>query len=256
MSKPGSTWPVRLAERAYRCLLYLYPAEFRRRFGPELLQVCRDAFRDAYRQAGLLGALRVTVRTFVDLVTTATAEQVSIMRQSSYSASRDFFLAGLLMLPVVLMLLVPASQFVAIALLYMLLWLLNSRRVVSAVCPWRRTRRGKPIVLVFVGLTAASVGAALAGGSVAGVDLRWTYAALGAAGTVFCLARRIEIVRDGQRPLGWLLTWIGIYIASGLAGVGADAVLPGSWANAAVLSMTLLCFAAGWVALARGRARA
>jgi hypothetical protein len=107
MPKPDSTWQVRLAEHAYRYVLYLYPAEFRRRFGPELLQVSRAAVREACRQAGLLRALRVTLRSVADLVTTTTAEQISVARQSPYSASRDFFLAGVMLLPILALLVVP-----------------------------------------------------------------------------------------------------------------------------------------------------
>ena len=66
----------------------------------------------------------------------------------------------------------------------------------------------------------------------------------------------MESTRRGERPRRLLLTWIAIYIVSELAGAGAEAVVPGSWTNAILLSMTLSCFAAGWIALRRGRARA
>jgi hypothetical protein len=61
--------------------------------------VSRAAVREAYGQAGLVGALRVTLPSVADLVTTATAEQISVARQSPYSASRDFFVAGVMLLP-------------------------------------------------------------------------------------------------------------------------------------------------------------
>jgi hypothetical protein len=112
------------------------------------------------------------------------------------------------------------------------------------------------LISLAVGLGVLACVVALGGQSVAGLELKWLLSLLPAAGAVGCVAVMIESTRRGERPRSWLLTWIGIYLASALAGVGAEVVLPGSWFSASLLSVTLLCFAAGWVALRRGRARA
>lgn len=44
-----------LSVRLYRVLLLLYPAEFRREFGGQLVQVFRDVCRDSYRRRGVVG---------------------------------------------------------------------------------------------------------------------------------------------------------------------------------------------------------
>jgi hypothetical protein len=44
-----------LSERAYRALLILYPANFRRDYGHHMTQVFRDTCRDTYRQEGAWG---------------------------------------------------------------------------------------------------------------------------------------------------------------------------------------------------------
>jgi hypothetical protein len=61
-----------ISARLYRFLLFAYPAEFRRKFGVEMLQV----FRDCYRAESSSGSLpSFWLRTLVDLVFTAAKER-------------------------------------------------------------------------------------------------------------------------------------------------------------------------------------
>jgi len=63
---------MNISARFYGLLLFAYPAEFRRQFGLQMLQV----FRDCYRAEASDGSLpRFWLRTLVDLVFTAAKER-------------------------------------------------------------------------------------------------------------------------------------------------------------------------------------
>jgi lipopolysaccharide/colanic/teichoic acid biosynthesis glycosyltransferase len=64
-----STW-------VYRLLLAVYPAGFRRTYGPHMLQIFRDCCRDAYRQGGILGLGELWLHTLGDLGMTAVQEHL------------------------------------------------------------------------------------------------------------------------------------------------------------------------------------
>jgi len=65
-----------LSLRVYRALLRLYPADFRRRFGEETVQLFSDQLRDASAR-GPLGGIAITwLRTLGDLAITAVSEHV------------------------------------------------------------------------------------------------------------------------------------------------------------------------------------
>jgi hypothetical protein len=72
---PLQTLP-QLALSAYTKLLRCYPRPFRSQFGPEMIQVFRDASRDALRRSGPAGLLRLWLWTGIDLVITAGKERV------------------------------------------------------------------------------------------------------------------------------------------------------------------------------------
>ena len=57
-----------IADRVYRTLLYLYPSEFRQRFGPDMVDFFRDRRRAAHAESGTLGAARVWPRAIADVV--------------------------------------------------------------------------------------------------------------------------------------------------------------------------------------------
>jgi len=65
---------IDLSERFYRLFLAAYPVAFRQEYGEAMLQLFRDAARDAYRQRGLHGLVAVWLRTLADFT-------VSVIRQ-------------------------------------------------------------------------------------------------------------------------------------------------------------------------------
>jgi len=64
-----------LALATYQLLLRLYPAAFRRRFEPELVQVFRDGCRAAYRERGYWGVWALGLATLPDIMVTAAQER-------------------------------------------------------------------------------------------------------------------------------------------------------------------------------------
>ncbi len=88
---------VHLASAVYGALLVLYPVEFRRAYGPQLVQVFKDRCRDVCRQRGMGALLVLWFHTLADLVTTALVERRSAMRQT-VSAYQPLRWAGALVL--------------------------------------------------------------------------------------------------------------------------------------------------------------
>ena len=66
---------MNISYRLYGLLLFAYPAEFRREFGNEMLQVFRDCYRTEARARSLPS---FWLRTLVDLVLTAAKERKEI----------------------------------------------------------------------------------------------------------------------------------------------------------------------------------
>jgi hypothetical protein len=69
MKPPQTSW-IALSARAYRALLILYPADYRREYGALMVQMFRDVCRDAYRRRGLMGILMWWCKTILDLAVT------------------------------------------------------------------------------------------------------------------------------------------------------------------------------------------
>lgn len=84
--------PDRWTLRAYRVLLRLYPASFRRAYGTEAERVLRDLLRDE-RQPGPLGLPRLWARVLPDLLATAIKERGEQMKTIDW-----LLLAGALVL--------------------------------------------------------------------------------------------------------------------------------------------------------------
>lgn len=70
---------LRSAEQLYRILLLAYPAAYRSAYGPSMLQLFRDLCRDAYRQGGLAGFLRLEGRVLVDTAVSAVIENSEVI---------------------------------------------------------------------------------------------------------------------------------------------------------------------------------
>lgn len=72
---------VRVSERFYRRLVSLYPARYRREYGPPMVQLFRDLCRDAYRHSRGRGVLGVWLRVAPDLGASLGAEYLSEWRR-------------------------------------------------------------------------------------------------------------------------------------------------------------------------------
>jgi len=75
VSDVAFTW----SNRCYGALLFLYPAEFRIRFGKEMAQIFRDCCHDEAGEHGLAGLARLWLATFRDLALSIPREQVRVV---------------------------------------------------------------------------------------------------------------------------------------------------------------------------------
>lgn len=75
------------AERVYRGILGLYPAEFRRRFGEEMVQLFHDRLRDARSGRAPGGAVVAWIALLIDAVATASLEHLRRNRTVAHSLS-------------------------------------------------------------------------------------------------------------------------------------------------------------------------
>ena len=64
----------------YRATLCVYPAAYRREYGPLMAQLFQDLCRDAVKKNGSLGLMQLGIRTLVDIVTTATVEHLDQLK--------------------------------------------------------------------------------------------------------------------------------------------------------------------------------
>jgi len=71
-----------LSERLYQRLLAIYPAAYRREYGPLMLQLFRDLRREASRRGKRRDQAALWLRVLGDVGTTAWAEHVSEFRRS------------------------------------------------------------------------------------------------------------------------------------------------------------------------------
>ncbi len=71
---------IDLSRRVYARLLKLYPQDHRVEYGPEMLQAFTDQCREAWRVGGGGGLIALWLRSLVDLVISATREQISSPR--------------------------------------------------------------------------------------------------------------------------------------------------------------------------------
>ena len=63
------------SERVYRALLLMYPKDFRRRYGPQMVQVFGDLWREERERDGLVGLALLWARAVLDLLRTAASER-------------------------------------------------------------------------------------------------------------------------------------------------------------------------------------
>src|SRR5579862_4118024 len=77
-----------LADRFYRSLLRLLPADFRGDFGPEMEQVFREQHAYARRRGDRIGMLRLWWETIAGIFRTAPREHVTMLAQDVRFAGR------------------------------------------------------------------------------------------------------------------------------------------------------------------------
>jgi hypothetical protein len=85
---------IALAERIYRALLALYPADYRLEYGVWMVQVFRDVSRDVYRRQGLAGLVFWWCATLFDLIRTVVEQR----RKSTMSKSTLIELTGIFLI--------------------------------------------------------------------------------------------------------------------------------------------------------------
>jgi hypothetical protein len=95
---------LNISTRVYRCLLFAYPAHFRRRFGNQMLQTFRDSYRFEVNKPGFW------LRTLVDLVLTAAQERADssgregvLMNNARRDAMALLACAGIIVIAVLLL---------------------------------------------------------------------------------------------------------------------------------------------------------
>jgi hypothetical protein len=71
-----------LSERVYARLLQVYPRGYRREYGPLMLQLFRDQYRDARRLGGAWGNWQLWWRIAAELATTAGREHVTELKEA------------------------------------------------------------------------------------------------------------------------------------------------------------------------------
>lgn len=71
-----TTTPTMLttSERVYQLLLWLYPPDYRREYGPDMMQLFRDLQRDALRQRGAAGLMGLWMRVIIDFAVSMLSE--------------------------------------------------------------------------------------------------------------------------------------------------------------------------------------
>jgi hypothetical protein len=78
-------WWVLVSDRLYGLLLWVYPASFRQRYGPEMAQVFRDCACDACRQGGFLELAELWIRTLGDFWVTLPVEHLAALQGTERS---------------------------------------------------------------------------------------------------------------------------------------------------------------------------
>jgi hypothetical protein len=65
-----------ISQRLFALLLAAYPAEFRREYGREMMQLFRDCYHTEVRRKGLLGAVNLWAYMLIDLARSAPREHL------------------------------------------------------------------------------------------------------------------------------------------------------------------------------------
>lgn len=241
-------------ERLYRGVLGLYPADYRRRFGDDMVQLYRDRLRDARSDPAHGGLAVAWMFLFIDVVTTAPGEHLKRNRTMAHSlasppsiANRMLGIAGIaagLAIVVAFVVSLPEAWFV---------WRLVVFEVgVMATGIAIHLRQAPRAPLASLGVTAALVAAGIAflvtvvafpPGHIAGF---WAGAAFWLASVLFGAAS--AIIGAVSRIGAW-----AVAVGSLLTLTGIDRLGLVSEANPTVFNtlsqIGIATMAAGWIIL-------
>jgi hypothetical protein len=150
------------AESVYRALLRVYPSDYRHEYDELMAQLFRDLCRDAYRQGGRAGLMRLWQRVLVDTVITAAVEYIHTLEKGVHTMSKQqhgmiLFWAGLpLGLGIILLLINPRFmlQLLAPNAAQPVGWLMTAAIVGLAVATYMIQRK---VVLAAAADTSAGV---------------------------------------------------------------------------------------------------
>ena len=84
-----------ISEHVYKALLKAYPKEFRREYGLQMAQAFRDSCGEELGRDGIVGLIKLWVRTLLDLVMTALVERSSARANDEEAGMKDYKLAGI-----------------------------------------------------------------------------------------------------------------------------------------------------------------
>lgn len=72
------------SQRIFQIMLVAYPPEFRREYGPHMVQVFRDCYRAEQQAKSRLGIGRLWVHTLIDLIRAAPSEHLDKLRKDNW----------------------------------------------------------------------------------------------------------------------------------------------------------------------------
>ncbi len=90
-------WFLFVSPRIYRRLLIAYPPSFRREYGRQMIQVFHTACCHAVRQTSAREVVHLWLRTLGDLVYSAGAERIVVLRAHDDRMQRYFYLGAVLL---------------------------------------------------------------------------------------------------------------------------------------------------------------
>jgi hypothetical protein len=84
-----SKYDEKLCCRVYEKLLFAYPSDFRRTFGPQLVQVFRDCYRAETSEHGAFSVIPLWLHTLMDLISSAAKEHSESENKFMSNLKRD-----------------------------------------------------------------------------------------------------------------------------------------------------------------------
>ena len=86
---------LEISERVYKALLKAHPEEFRNEYGLQMSQAFQDSCGEELECSGMVGLVKLWLRTILDLVMTALVERSSGRANDQEAVMKDYKLAGI-----------------------------------------------------------------------------------------------------------------------------------------------------------------